>query len=239
MPAFPGFPIGMRQLPVPAPMLGPVLVDITDRAELVCTLRFFWHQAQAKGFPRVVPGAVLASDDVLLGALGSAAAIARGFVLAVERGTLMSCVAADGAAAYALNTPEQRARLQAAALPAPGAAPAVATGAADIAHREAPPNVYTLYEQHIGLLTPMIADALRDAEATYPAEWIVEAVREAVTLNHRSWRYIQSILERWMQEGRGHGAATRPADRPYGKPGGHPQTLTAAEYRRLRRAAPR
>ncbi len=64
------------------------------------------------------------------------------------------------------------------------------------------PNIFRLYEEHIGPLTPMIAEALGDAEDTYPPIWIEEAVRIAVENNKRSWRYVEAILERWQQEGR-------------------------------------
>jgi DnaD/phage-associated family protein len=66
---------------------------------------------------------------------------------------------------------------------------------------EPAPNIYTLYEQNIGGITPMIADDLRDAEQRYPPDWIREAFREAAELNKRNWRYIQRILERWETEG--------------------------------------
>jgi hypothetical protein len=33
-------------------------------------------------------------------------------------------------------------------------------------------DVFTLYEQNIGMLTPIIADELLDAEKVYPANWI-------------------------------------------------------------------
>jgi DnaD/phage-associated family protein len=71
------------------------------------------------------------------------------------------------------------------------------------AEGEPAPNIYTLYEQNIGGITPLIADDLRDAEQRYPPEWVREAFREAAELNKRSWRYIQRILERWETEGRG------------------------------------
>ena len=64
------------------------------------------------------------------------------------------------------------------------------------------PSVYGLYEDNIGVLTPMIVDSLKDAEATYPPGWIEEAIRLAVERNIRNWRYIRGILERWQQEGR-------------------------------------
>ena len=64
------------------------------------------------------------------------------------------------------------------------------------------PSIYGLYEDNIGVLTPMIVESLKDAEATYPPGWIEEAMRLAVDGNKRNWRYIRAILERWQQEGR-------------------------------------
>lgn len=64
------------------------------------------------------------------------------------------------------------------------------------------PNIFVLYEQNIGLLSPLIADELKDAADQYPAEWIEAAFREAVQQNKRSWKYIRAILRRWETEGR-------------------------------------
>ncbi|WP_297167241.1 DnaD domain-containing protein [Thermogemmatispora sp.] len=64
------------------------------------------------------------------------------------------------------------------------------------------PNIFVLYEQNIGLLSPLIADELRDAAERYPPEWIEAAFREAVEHNKRNWRYIRAILRRWETEGR-------------------------------------
>ncbi len=63
------------------------------------------------------------------------------------------------------------------------------------------PNIFSLYERHIGPLTPLVAEQLRDAERSYPRRWIEEAVREAVDNNKQSWRYVQSILNRWEETG--------------------------------------
>jgi DnaD/phage-associated family protein len=67
---------------------------------------------------------------------------------------------------------------------------------------DVPPNIFELYEGHIGVLTPMIADALREAEETYPPRWIEDAFKIAVENNARNWRYISAILNRWQVEGR-------------------------------------
>lgn len=64
------------------------------------------------------------------------------------------------------------------------------------------PDVFGLYEQNIGLVTPILADRLTDALHRYPEEWIRDAIAEAVAYNRRSWRYIQRILENWSTEGR-------------------------------------
>jgi DnaD/phage-associated family protein len=70
-------------------------------------------------------------------------------------------------------------------------------------------NIFAIYEQNIGMLTPMIAEELKEAEKLYPPQWIEEAFKEAVTLNKRSWRYVARILERWASEGKDSGEYRR------------------------------
>ena len=60
----------------------------------------------------------------------------------------------------------------------------------------------TLYEQEIGALTPLIADALADAEKTYPIEWIPEAIKIAVERNARNWKYILMVLKNAKNAGK-------------------------------------
>lgn len=74
--------------------------------------------------------------------------------------------------------------------------------AAALTPEEQRPTIYALYEQNIGLLTPLIADSLKDAAATYPEVWIEDAIKEAVKYNARSWAYIDKILKRWERDGR-------------------------------------
>jgi len=67
------------------------------------------------------------------------------------------------------------------------------------------PNIFSLYEENIGMLTPMIVEELREAEKLYPSQWIQDAFKEAVALNKRNWRYVARILERWAIEGKDSG----------------------------------
>ena len=70
-------------------------------------------------------------------------------------------------------------------------------------------NIFALYEQNIGMITPIIAEELKEAQKLYPHEWVEEAFNEAVTLNKRSWKYIARILERWASEGKESGEYKR------------------------------
>jgi len=100
-------------------------------------------------------------------------------------------------AMYLLNSPRGRAAAQAFA--DRGLDEAVSTASLPLER----PNIFRLYEENIGPLTPLIADALKDAEAAYSEEWIAEAIELAVKHNKRSWKYSEAILKRWKEEGRG------------------------------------
>jgi DnaD/phage-associated family protein len=209
---FYGFTRGTKSLPVPSPLLGSLLAEIDDLTELKCTLRFLWHSAQVPGSPKWVHEATLLTDAVLAQALGDRDAIQAGLDAAVARGTLVR-----GGGRYLLHTPEnERAAFKAVPTPPPRG----------VDEPIAPPiaNVYTLYEANIGLLTPMVAEQLRDAEETYPLEWLEAAIRQAAERNVRSWRYVSVILERWANEGRGGGSHLGVRGER------HPEALTAAEY---------
>ena len=222
-----GFPPGTRYTPVPDPLLGTLLEQIDDAAELKCTLRMLWVLHRKSGHPRFVAESELLSDGVLNRGLGpldnSQAAIRRGLERAVERGTVLTLeVEAQGRPLklYFLNDVEgQRAidEMREGGVPPEGLV--VAEG--EPRHRERS-NIFTLYEDNIGLITPIVADKLKDAETCYPWNWIRDAFDEAVVLNKRSWRYIESILKRWAREGRGE----------HGEPGRHPEKISLKEYRR-------
>lgn len=213
MSPFEGFAKGTKSLPVPSPLLGSLLAEIDDVAELKCTLRFLWHQAQVAGSPKWVHETTLLADAILTQALGTQDAIRDALDAAVARGTLVK-----GGGRYLLRTPENE-RAASKTDPAPA-------GVVDEPVVRRTSNVYALYEANIGLLTPMVADQLRDAEKTYPLEWIEAAIREAAERNVRNWRYVSAILERWANDGRGSGQQATGR----GRGERHPEALTAAEY---------
>lgn len=55
-------------------------------------------------------------------------------------------------------------------------------------------NIFQLYAQNIGTLTPLISDKLKAAEAEFDSTWIEWAFEQAVTNNARNWAYIEACL---------------------------------------------
>ncbi len=212
MEKFKGFPSRTRFTPIPDLFFSNLLPQIGDMAELKTTLHILWALYRKKGYPRFVTYRELTGSTALINALKGGDnppdEILRGALkMASQRGTILHVVLdREGAPedAYFLNTEADRqavAKIQHGEMALAGLK-AGGQSQAD-AEVEPLPDIFTLYEQNIGLLTPMIADELREAEKLYPEEWIRDAIREAVSLNKRNWRYIARILENWLAEGRG------------------------------------
>lgn len=75
-------------------------------------------------------------------------------------------------------------------------------GTADILPHSDKPNLFKLYEDNFGVLTPLTAEMLKADLEIYPADWIEEAMKEAVQYNARNWKYVQAILKNWQEKGR-------------------------------------
>lgn len=63
-------------------------------------------------------------------------------------------------------------------------------------------NVYSHYQNEIGMLSPGIADLLDNAVSEYGEEWVSESIQEAAKNNVRKWSYIDAILKNWHTNGR-------------------------------------
>ena len=217
-----GFPNRVRSVPVPAPMLGTLLERIDDLAELKCVLRVVALLSQKRKRPRFVALRELQADANLSRGVptadGRAPAdeIERALGKAVKRGVLAFAIIGAGdnqQPIFGLNSEADRAALAGVEGARPPIKPADFPASTDAADR---PNIFALYEQNIGIISPMIADELREAEGLYPEDWIEDAIREAVTLNKRSWRYVAAILDRWEREGKWHGESGRYSEKVTG-----------------------
>jgi DNA replication protein len=205
---FQGFPEGKaRQIRIPEAFFRQLLPQIDHLDELKLTLYVFWRLERMEGAFRFLRFRDLLHDADLLGAFGATpaqaqAALADALERAVRRGTLLqAAVSVEGGEEQLifLNSPRGRAAVESIQR---GEWRFTGDPQQPLTIYQERPNIFQMYESNLGPLTPMIADALRDAETTYPAEWIEDAIRIAVERNKRSWRYVDAILRRWQQEGR-------------------------------------
>src|SRR5690242_8021904 len=229
MPAFTGFPSGKNPfVPLPETFFSAVLPEIEDLGELKVVLHLFWRLYQKEGSPRCASDRELLADPLLRRTLrrqGDPRPIEERLRAALEHaqasGILLRVrVRVDGEVVswYFFNTDRSRravSRLQRgelspeALLDAEGPAGQSPGGESDVGAIHAltvevdRPNIFTLYEQNVGLLLPLVAEELREAGERYPREWVEEAFRLAVQQNKRKWSYIRAILHRWEIEGKG------------------------------------
>ncbi len=218
MPSFAGFPSGkVHTTPLPAPFFTDLLPQIDDLGELKVTLYALWFLDQQEGSLRylslndflndrkLLEGLVPCADESLLrdGCSDAArGALQDALDRTVRRGTLLRAIPVGKTAedtVYFLNSPRGRAALQ--SLVNGEWMPGL-EGHVQAALETERPNIFKLYEENIGPLTPIISDELREAEATYPADMIEDAIRKAVNANARSWRYVDKILRSWKEKGR-------------------------------------
>ena len=213
MKQFNGFPARMEFTPLPNVFFSNLLPQITDIAELKTTLHVLGMLYRKKGYPRFVTYNELLANENLMNSLKGETespdkALKSALKMAAGRGTVLHLTLdSDGKSedVYFLNTAANRqtvAKIQNSELKLSG----FKTGERKYIETEELPDIFTLYEQNISMLTPMIADELRDAEKLYPENWIKGAIKEAVLYNKRSIKYILKILENWAAEGRSDGA---------------------------------
>jgi DNA replication protein len=211
MEQFKGFPSKMKFTAVPDLFLNKLLPQISDINELKTTLHIFQTLYHKRGYPRFTSYKELAASKSLMSGLEGSGppdkALRRALEMAAKRGTIVHLeLDRDGTPEdiYFLNTESDR---QAAARIEKGELELTGLKPRELAYvnAEEPPDIFSLYEQNIGMLTPLIADELRDALEVYSENWIRDAINEAVALNKRNWRYIERILEQWSTEGRSDG----------------------------------
>lgn len=218
MSQFAGFPARMQFTAIPNFFFSHLLPQISDVAELKTTLYIFWLIYNKRGYPRFTTYHELAGNPGLMIGLkeeGKSAdeALRRALDMAMKRGTILHiAIDKNGVReeAYFLNTKSDRqtiGRIESGELALPGLVVEVPVPAEGEAGEL--PDIFKLYEENIGMLTPLIADELREAEKLYPEAWIREAIRVAVNQNKRKWNYISYLLERWVAEGKSDGTHRR------------------------------
>jgi len=217
MKQFEGFPARMQFTPIPNLFISKLLPRIEDINELKVTLHVFKAIYGKRGYPRFVTLKDMSSDSGLVKSLDTKSEESEKLLedalnLAVKHGTILRLeLDRDGCPEeiYFINTENDKKVLE-----------KIRDGEIVLdglklgkhsfsSEAKTPPDIFTLYEENIGMLNPLIAEWLKEAENLYPESWIRDAIKEAVSLNKRNWRYIDRILENWSAEGRGDGTYKR------------------------------
>lgn len=180
---------------LPNSFFSKLLKEMDDLGELKIVLYLFWRIEQMEGAQRALSQNDIASDQVFMSGW-TTAALEAALDKATRRGILLR-VESDSGGLFALNTPRGQATVEALLK---GLLEAAANSS-NLPPRDVP-NIFRLYEQNIGALTPLIADMLKDAENEYSAEWIEEAISEALKRNIRNWKYVEAILKGWKERGK-------------------------------------
>ena len=200
---FHGFSEGkLRSVRIPEQFFREILLEMDDPGELRLVLYIFWRLERMEGNFRYLPWSALVADRALLNSYASAEDLEAALEQAVGRGILLKASLSfeqGQETLIFLNNARGQAAVQ-----------AIQRGDWKLTGDERQPlvvfterpNIFQLYESNIGVLTPMIAEALQDAEKTYPAAWIEDAIRIAVERNKRNWNYVEAILHRWQEGGR-------------------------------------
>jgi DnaD/phage-associated family protein len=206
--SFTGFPEMIEGTTnLPNSFFSELLPFIDHLGELKITLYAFWALAKREGRFRYLRKGEMLQDERLLAGIDTPGvtdeeALEEATERCVTRGTLLKATVRFSRGTetfYFLNDAKGRAAIKAIE---EGKWRPSGIDDSPLDLQVEMPNVYNLYEKNIGPLSPMIADTLRDAEKTYPASWIEEAIQIAVENNVRKWSYIDAILEGWRTRGK-------------------------------------
>ena len=228
-----GFPDKSKFTPVPNLLFGRLLEEITDVRLLKCILRLIFMINQKKGFPRFVAWEELVSDRVLRIAMsGDTHALNEipdhqirdhdiyvyrlanalhelellGLILPVDNNESIDGLSV--ADAFLINNEEGRRGINSIRGRFDDRVGIKTQGIFNSGTDPLPleqPNIFSLYEENIGIIGHIMAEELKEAEKQYPESWLNEAFKEAVLQNKRNWSYIKAILHNWTEKGKGSG----------------------------------
>ena len=178
-----------------------LLPKISDLDQLKFLLAYFWLLSKQKEFSLPVSLDVFQTSEQILAILDNdLQRVEKALNLCIKDKIFIEITDnRTQTAIYLLNSPRGRATFEAFQS---GTIKFEELRQGQISKLDEKPNIFKLYEENIGPLTPMIADILKEDEAEFPDYWIREAIEIAVKKNARNWKYVHAVLESWQKEGR-------------------------------------
>ncbi len=203
---FNGFPPGkVRFTPLPEPFFTDLLPQMDSIDEMKVVLYTFWVLSHRPGNIRYLRLSDYYADQTFMNSLNpdseaSKKMLYQAMTDAISRGVMLQMkVEGDPETYYFINTARSQAVYQS------FLAGKWKPGSEQYQHVNLDmvrPNIFQLYEQNIGLLTPLLAEKLKMLEQEYPESWLAEAVEIAVVNNIRKLSYIEAVLKSWQERGK-------------------------------------
>ncbi|OQY46020.1 MAG: hypothetical protein B6242_08930 [Anaerolineaceae bacterium 4572_78] len=200
---FDGFPDGdLKFTGIPDMFFAQLLPDIDNLAELKITLHVMWLWQREK--KRAVSLVELQGDETLLASLAIISKkpldlLKAGLNQAVQRKTFLHAQH-EGHDIYLLNSAGGRTYLEKIREKHFDVQIVTSAEKAPLPIKKRP-NIFELYEANIGMISPILVDELKEAERTYPHDWLEKAFKIAAENNVRNWRYIRAVLENMATKG--------------------------------------
>jgi DNA replication protein len=220
MKEFKGFPGGKTGITrIPDIFLLDLLPQLKHPGEIKVILYAFWRLDKSEGAFRFITVKDFSQNEQLMQGLDENPETAveilnDALALACDHNIFLKITPKEGIAEplYFLNSPKGRAAVH--AIQEGKWVPDLDKQISPETLKE-PLDIFRLYEENIGVITPLIADSLQEAEKTYPKAWLVDAIAIAAIANKRSWSYINAILRRWQAEGRNEREDRRDSEENY------------------------
>ena len=170
MAPFEGFPDNSEYTPVPNLLFGQVLEEIDDPLALKCFLRVLWLHSQKKGVRSVLTREELLSDRTLARVVSaSGESIEAALDRTAGLGLLLHLKVESDRGLFDVYVPNtQKGRRDVQRLKDSRPDLEISDGHMAAPEAASKPNIFSLYEANIGIITPLIAEELKDAELQYP-----------------------------------------------------------------------
>jgi|TARA_B110000263_G_scaffold114749_1_gene99987 DnaD/phage-associated family protein len=201
---FKGFEKNVRAIPVPSPVFNIILESITDMSELKLMLRIIWLLQAYNRKPQFITESEMISDKLISKITGESNK-PKEMLKNLESYKIISTSITknENHRIIFLNSETIKERIRNSNIISEDIHLDPWEANADI------PNIYSIYEQNIGMITPHIAELIKESENLYPMKWIEDAIKQASIQNKRNWAYVSSILNRWKTEGKDNGKHSR------------------------------
>ena len=201
---FKGFKKNVKYIPIPAPIFDTLLESMSNISELKLMLRIMWLLQIYNRKPQFITENEIITDKLTSKLIGGSDKVIESLCTLENYGIIKSSKQkSDGIKIIFLNSETIKDRIAKSDL-------LIETNQTDPWEKDNEiPNIYSIYEQNIGMITPHIAELIKESENLYPVEWVEDAIKHASKQNKRSWAYIESILNRWKIEGRDNGEYSR------------------------------